>query len=533
MNRSVRETDRMLTAEFRRFQLTWADVGAFLKEYSWAIVWIFLATVLATYSVLSLYSDKYETSAKLLVKVGRETVDPPPTASTRGGSLVTSGVRREEVNSEVQILTSQNLAEQVVDALGTDRFKAAAVPPEGFVARVKFEVKKLARVLKGYGEDALIALGLQKKLTDREKAITGLAKEIEVGQEKETDVITMRLKTSDPSLGKEVMSKWIEFYLEQHLAIRAYTGVREFLSAETGSARARLMDAEAARDKWKREHELSNTGTQKETLIRQIREQVGTRDVALSEIEMLTAQVAETRLQLSRLPGNLKVSEVEAPNPPMQIYRNELAGLELQKTKLLAKYQADSERIRLLDEEMARLNTLIANEEARQISQSTLEINPQVKTLENRLQEDSVRLEGLKRRVKAQTVQIADLRLELASLESADVRLLQLERERQVAEDLFFGLVRRANDADIGAGLDRSRLSNVSVMAPPTSTIEPVYPRRQLIMGVSLALGLLMGIGLCLLYDYMSGRARSANEVADATDLPYLGSVRVEQGSGS
>jgi uncharacterized protein involved in exopolysaccharide biosynthesis len=525
--------EQFLVSEYKRMQLTWADLGRFLRLYTWPIVAIFLATVLGTYLVLSLYSDKYESSAQLLVKVGRETVDPPATAAERGGTLVSSGVRKEDVASEVQLLTSQDITEHVVDELGADKFKPSLLAQQGFVGNLKLQIKKAARAVRAQWDEVLIALGIKKRLNDREKAIVGLMADVEVTQEKETNVITIKLRSVSPNLGDAILKEWISIYLNRRSQVQENTGVREFLVRETNAARERLAKAETARNMWKERHNLSQTSIQEETLIREIREQDVTQDQTRSEIDALAGQIAETRRLLASTPQNLTTSEIETTNPPMEIYRNELAGLELQRSKLLGQYEPQSERIQLLDEEIGRLQELIRNEQAKQISSATVAINPLANSLQQRLQEDSIRLEGLKERAQSQSVQKRALEDELSKLDSADATLTRFEREKALAEETYSGLVKRENEANIADELDSSHVSNVSVLAPPTSSIEPVYPKRPLIMTIALALGLVLGAGLSLVYELMGGKVRSPDELTRLTQLHYLGSVHVPEGSAT
>jgi succinoglycan biosynthesis transport protein ExoP len=523
--------ERLMEAEYKRFQITWSDVGQFLNRYKWPIVIAFVTTVLATYCVLSLYSDRYESRAALLVKIGRENTDPPATAGSRGGTLVSSGVRKEEVASEVQILTSPDIIQQVVDRIGPARFQPSTVLPDGFVARTKFHLKQAVRAVKADLEEALIALGLQKRLNEREKVIQALMKEVSVAPEKETDVVTIKLRTGDPRLGNDILQEWISIYMTRRVQIRANSGVREFLTRETEVARQKLETSESARNQWKQVHGLSLTVAQKETLIRQIREQSAAHDLTELEIKSLSGQLDQERRLLQATPSNVKTTEVETTNSPVQVFRNELAGLEVERSKQLSKYEASSEPVKLLDEQIVRLKQLIGNETPRQISSSTTELNPLAKSLELRLQEDSVRLEGLQGRALAQANQQKALSGQLNALEDADGKLADLERERQIAEDAYFALVKRRHEAEISGELDRDRLSNVSLLSFPTSSIEPVYPRRQLVMGISLVLGLVLGIALSLVYEMLSGKVRSPGELAELTALPFLGRIRLPEGA--
>src|SRR5262249_44470441 len=137
VRRTMMATDlfsRTVTADAQEpgVRITLAQVKAFLPRYKWVIAGVFLATVVSAYVGLSLTTEQYDANAALLVKLGRENLDPPPTA--RNGILST-GLRREELGSEVQILRSADLFGQVVDTIGVEAFQVKRVPPPGLVAK--------------------------------------------------------------------------------------------------------------------------------------------------------------------------------------------------------------------------------------------------------------------------------------------------------------------------------------------------------------------------------------------------------------
>ena len=63
----------------------------------------------------------YQSEAMLLVRLGRENVSLDPTAAT-GQTVNLSQNRENEIKSEMEILTSQALAEMVVDTIGYEAF---------------------------------------------------------------------------------------------------------------------------------------------------------------------------------------------------------------------------------------------------------------------------------------------------------------------------------------------------------------------------------------------------------------------------
>jgi len=92
---------------FERNTTTWREVREFFAGKWKIIALVFVGTVLGTYVGLQLMTDRYEGKATLLVKLGRENAEVPTTVQNSG--FVATGIRKEGVNSEVQILTSPSL----------------------------------------------------------------------------------------------------------------------------------------------------------------------------------------------------------------------------------------------------------------------------------------------------------------------------------------------------------------------------------------------------------------------------------------
>src|SRR6185369_688 len=79
------------------------------------VVRFFLAVMIVVIAATFLMPEKFESEAKLLVRLGRESVTLDPTAST-GQVVSVSQSRNNEINSELEILSSPELAQGVIDA---------------------------------------------------------------------------------------------------------------------------------------------------------------------------------------------------------------------------------------------------------------------------------------------------------------------------------------------------------------------------------------------------------------------------------
>jgi capsular polysaccharide biosynthesis protein len=67
----------------------------------------------------------------------------------------------------------------------------------------------------------------------------------------------------------------------------------------------------------------------------------------------------------------------------------------------------------------------------------------------------------------------------------------------------------------------------VAVLSTPSSSVKPVSPRKLLIMGLAVPIGLLFSIALALLLDYLSSVIRGPYDLSDVPDMEYLGSLRL------
>ena len=93
------------------------DLYYILFRHKGKAILFFLAAVVSV-TVVTLLSPKiYRSEAKLLVRLGSESVTQDPTATT-GQTVNVSQARASEIKSELAILQSQDLAEKLVDSIG-------------------------------------------------------------------------------------------------------------------------------------------------------------------------------------------------------------------------------------------------------------------------------------------------------------------------------------------------------------------------------------------------------------------------------
>jgi uncharacterized protein involved in exopolysaccharide biosynthesis len=333
------------------------------------------------------------------------------------------------------------------------------------------------------------------------------------------------LRLADPALAVKVQRALIDQYLATRIRVHQDAGALEFLEAQVRDRRATLERAEGARNDWKQTRDLTVPAEQKALLLRQIRELSAERTKTRAESDALSHQLTEAQRLANGSAERVETASEETPNPTFLMLKERLAKLQADRAHLLTTYKPSATTVRNLQDEISSVSGLIAAEQRTQLGSVTSQLNPLRQQLQQQAQTDRVRLEGLFAADRAQGDQLAKLQSELDGVERADARLMELERDRQIAEQAYLAAVTRRDDAAVAARLDLSRISNVSVQMAPVASPEPVYPRKLLIMAIALVLGLALGVGVSILLEWTSEAVRDAEQIESVTQLVCLGSV--------
>lgn len=518
----TRATDTLtpLAQEHPRARLE--RLSSVLRRSVWLIAAVFGLTVLGAYSVISLLTEQYDTEAEILVKMGRENLDPPPVSRN---VPLSAGLRHEELVSEIEILKSPDLIARVVDEIGVNRFKAVHPPAKTLIGKVKDAVKSVARAVKEQYAELLYALDLRKRLDDRQKAVSGVMDALAVEAVKDSDVISLKLRMPDPSLARDIEDRLIAAYLIRRVEVRRTPGVKEFLDQWAVERQSALKEAESRTEGVKRESGVTAPTEQASLLLKQIRDLSAGEAATSGEINSTLSQIAAAQKAVDSASEYQRTTEQQLPNPARQSIEEKLIALKLQRSQELQRYKADSGVVTATDESIARLTGLLAQENTTQVGSVTMQLNQNRISAEQTLQQGRIRLEGLRAMDVRQKTELDSLRQELSKVETADYRLNDLERNRKIAEQDYDSVMRHKFDSDLSTELDRERVSNVSVSRYPSSTLEPVYPRKLLIMAIALAAGLILGICLALLLHYLDDTVDDPRQLELESGLPCLGSL--------
>jgi uncharacterized protein involved in exopolysaccharide biosynthesis/Mrp family chromosome partitioning ATPase len=192
----------------QRSRLTLDDVYYVLFKHKWKIIICSTAGLLGAVALVAFRPPMYESEAKLFIRYVLDSKSPTPTPD--GSRVISSYDGETVINSEIEILNSLDLAEQVVDTVGADKILAKA----------------------GGGKDRIQAAKIVRK---------GLVVEVP----NKSNVMRILFQHPDPDIVQPVLTVLIDSYFKKHAEIhQAFGVVDDYLSQETDQLRAQLAQTE-------------------------------------------------------------------------------------------------------------------------------------------------------------------------------------------------------------------------------------------------------------------------------------------------
>jgi polysaccharide biosynthesis transport protein len=201
---------------------------------------IFCGLVLLTLLTVALYPRSYSSEAKLVIRVGRESVSLDPTATT-GQTIPLQTTQDVEVNLAMDMLGSHEVLQRVVETVGAKRIldKPAAAASTGSTpsAPAADDVSWISSLLQ--------SLRLSEAVPDRDLAIRRLSSGVKVWAPKQSTIITVGYSASSPELAHDVVSALTSAFLEEHLQLNEADGSVDFFAEQVDKLHQQLVAKQA------------------------------------------------------------------------------------------------------------------------------------------------------------------------------------------------------------------------------------------------------------------------------------------------
>jgi len=495
-------------------ELTRRDLAYVLFKRKYQILSVFVATLILTTAGAYLSPRTYVASATVYLV---RNLSPIAAAAPTPLNFVLD--RKEVLNSEVDLITSRAVAEQVADLLLASSAGASKRAPRTPPVAVR-ALRAGAQSVRGF----FSRIGLiDPPPSEREGWISSLQQSIEATPAVNSDFITISGTADDPQYAALIVNTFTKVYLDRRLALFKRPGLEEFYETQIRRARAAVdaLDEQIRSLK-------AGTGvvTEDEQLRLKLHELSGLNDElnrVRTETQELGERTAALRARVQSQPDAIMSSRILERNPAVIDLEKKAVDLQAERAVELNQFQNDSPVIQGLERSIERLQKAAASAPETVVgSESTVQNSVRTTLLTDLYRAESDHLAKLARE-RTLIGQIDALTRQIHAVDTTASTLRQLAAASASASKTYATYVQQREEARIATATDAD-VTNLHVINHATAPSRPRYP-RMLAIAIGGLVGLFIGCGLAFVSELFSHTLNRREDVERELDLPVLAAM--------
>jgi polysaccharide biosynthesis transport protein len=451
------------------------DYLLILRKHQWLILSFLVAVVtivsIATFRMKPVYSA----SAKL--EIDRENNILPFQGADSYDFMMDLD---NYIETQSRILTSETLALQTIRNLGL-----SGSPDLGG----------------GSGSDAIASGTLRnQKLPSEIGAFLG---SLTVKRIPNTRLLEVGYESTDPSMAAKVLNAHLENYIEQNSRSRyeATADASKWLQSELDELSVKVRRSEDARIEYERNNQIWTVDDKSDK-----------GNVATERLSDLNRQLTEAQSESLKRQALFEFAKTGDEDAVPQLRDNTVlidlqkkrADLAVQYTDSVNQYGPNYPKVQRLQAQIKEVDDQIGHERKGIVAQ-----------LESEYREAKQHEELLSRALDEQ-------KAEVNVMSEKMIQYNILKREAEANKSLYESLQTKLKEAQISSGL---KSSNIRIVDPAMIPSTPSRPAKTRNIALAFLVGLVGGIGLALLREYLDNTVKTPDDVETLARLPSLAVV--------
>ncbi|MGH7952849.1 MAG: GumC family protein, partial [Limisphaerales bacterium] len=474
--------------------LTLGDIYFILFRHKRKIILLSLLGIAAAAAYYTFNPPPFQSEAKLFIRYVLDNRSFNPTANNNTRVMSPDEMGQSIINSEIQILTSFDLAEEVATNIGPEKILA---PFSG-------------------GDNPV-------------KAAEVIQKNLAVNAPKQSSVIDITFHHPDPTIVQPVLQGIIADYLDKHLQVHRAMGTSDdFLTEETAQLRSQIGQTE---------NELRSIKTNAGIISVTDAEKSYTEQIALTREALFQTQAELAEREVVPKPDAANAApapspapdQVTVPSSQVNDYQNIYSHLEYLQKRLdnyltVQGYTEQNELVKEVRGQIAEAMKLKNNLEQKYPALADLYLSspgtPGQPASPSPNGIESIR--ALQSKIAVLKSQLNQLQAEAANVDAAESKIADLQQKKQMQENDYQYFETSLEQARIDEALGPGRVSNISAIQTPT----PPFKDRSVkfkAMAMMILGGIFGGVAWAFLIElYFDTSVKRSHEIETKLKLPLF-----------
>ncbi len=457
-------------------------------------LFVFVSALLVFFLLGPSYSSRME------ILVNQERLDPLVSTQAMTQMITTaSTVTPEEINSEVELLSSRDVLEQVVLQNGLDQ-------SHGF---------------------SLVDLLMPKQTKEDRiaRAVKNLAKSLKIANVKNSNLIDVIYRSPDPRVSYGVLKSLGELYVAKHVAVHRPAGSYEFFTEETDRYHKELDTAEEKLRAFGYDESVAAPDEERTQLASQFATTVGLLHGTEQAIAGDEERIKEERRQLKLTPSRAPTVQASSLNDKLiDDLTTVLVAAQAKRTQLVLKYEPSYPLVREADDEIAQDKAAIAQAEDKKYVAETTDRDPTYELLREDVAKTEADLSAQRGTLLATKSSLDSIQKEMVTLDQMSIGQQDLQREAKAAESNYLLYLAKREQERSTDALDVTKIANVAIAVPPSIPVLPVssWPLMTI---EAFGLALVLSMGAAYAFDYFDPSFHTPAQVIDILGVPLVVAV--------
>ncbi len=388
----------------------------------------------------------------------------------------TSGVSGAYLQTQMDILKSNDLAWQTIQQFGLDKGTGLASAHKGADGPSLSDARKL-----------------------RSRLLAGFESHLQVRLAPGSHIILVSYQSTNPSLAARIPNALVDHYLEYNFTAKYQSTrqVSDWMAKELSDLKEKVVKSQQALVSYEKKNgiaDLDGQGNLPQSALADLGKQLTAAQTQLSTRKALYEAVK----------ADPSAAGLLTKDPLLSTLQGKYGDLQTVYVKALSQFGPRFYKVVQIRKQLDEVKKLIGQEQQREEAQTLASY---------RAAQQQVSI--LSRAVNVQ-------KAEVQRLSELQIPFNILKNEYQTNQQLYQSLLKQLKDAEVSAGL---QATNIHVLDRAQYPVAPIRPKKSLDIAVGLLSGLLLGVTVAFVQEALDTSVKRPEDLENVIGAPVLGVI--------